>query len=247
VLDPLASRVDVPLEARGLSSYILRHRLDITPPAGPPVTEAVIRLDDPARRYIPRRLRVPVWSRQRVEEPDSDPQATPISAAQRTVAPRLFPGSAYEPVVGTTGVRGRLRDSGQAPVPWPRVQAFGAQNELLGTAQGDERGEFLLVLLSTGLIPPPAPSTLPIQLAFWAPDPNATQPQDQVLDELDPLRGLLIEDAVRRDPAAPPGAVNSQVLLGEAIPDGYQPAPVTANSLTAEIGRLLEPPPFDMV
>jgi hypothetical protein len=246
VLDPLAARLDVPLQARGLSAYVLRHRLDITPPDGPPVTEAVIRLDDPARHFAPRRLRVPVWSRQRVEEPDSDSQVDPISAAQRTVAPRLFPGSGYQPVRGATGVRGRLRDGNGDPVPWPRVAAFGNQDELLGTAHGDERGEFLLMLRSTGLVPPPPPSTLPIRLAFWAPGPDADQRPDQVLDELDPLRDLLVEDAVRRDPGAPPGAVNEQVLLGDLIPDGYQPAPVILDLLTAEIGRLLEPPPYEL-
>jgi hypothetical protein len=246
-LDQLAARLDVPLEARGLSAYLLRHRLDITPPDGPAVTEAVIRLDDLARHFAPRRLRVPVWSRQRVEEPDSDRQVDPISAAQRTVAPRLFPGSGYQPVRGATGVRGRLRDGDGEPVPWPRVRAFGDQDELLGTAHGDERGEFMLVLRSTGLVPPPAPSELPIRLAFWVLDPDATPPEDQVLDDRDPLQSLVIEDAVDRDPAGrPTGAVDDQVLIGESIPTGYQPAPVTNDSLTAEIGRLLEPPPYEL-
>jgi hypothetical protein len=124
---------------------------------------------------------------------------------------------------------------------------LGDQDTLLGTAHGDERGEFLVVLRSTGLVPPPAPSTLPIRLDFWAPDPDARQPEGQVLDELDPLRGLRIEGAIRRDTAAPPGAVDEQVLLGELIPAGYQPAPVANASFDIEIGRLMEPPPFDMV
>jgi hypothetical protein len=128
------------------------------------------------------------------------------------------------------------------------VAAFGNQDELLGTAHGDERGEFMLVVRSTGLVPPPAPSQLPIRLAFWVPDPDATPSEDQVLDDRDPLRSLVIEDAVDRDPAGrPTGSVDDQVLSGEMIPTGYQPAPVTNDLLTAEIGRLLEPPPFDMV
>lgn len=229
VLDPLAGRLDVPLEARGRAAFVLRHRLDLPlPPAGPAVLEAVVRLHDPSRRYVARRLRVPVWSRRRVEEPDADPTVAPIGVPAQTVSPWLLPGSAYEAPRGTTGLRSRLVRPPDVGVPWPRVRALGPADEVLGTAHGDDRGEFLLVLRTTGTIPPPAPSTLPVRLSFWVPpvpDPADPEPAGQRLAPTDPLAGLVIEDAVDRNPAAPPGSVDDEVLRGETVPDGYIPAP----------------------
>jgi hypothetical protein len=249
-LDPLGWRLDRALDAHR-SAFTLRHRLDIPlpPPGSPPVGEVVIRLDDPARRYVPRRLRVPMWSRRRVEEPDRDPAVTAISAAARTVNPWLLPGSAYQPPGGTTGLRGRLlrHVAGQPdePVPWPRLEARGPANEVVGRAHGDGRGEFLLLVVTTGTIPPPPPSKLRVRLVVWMPDPAAQPPPDQLIAEGDPLGGLVIEDAIRRDPGAPPGSVDDTVLHGEAIPASYLRAtlaPRPAEDFT--VGELVQPEPY---
>jgi hypothetical protein len=250
VLDPLASRLDAPLERRGTTASILLHRLDVPlPPAGgPPVTEVVIRLDDPSRRHVPRRLRVPVWTRRRVEEPESDPGVPPITAATRTVSPWLLPGSAYDPPPGTTGVRGRLLDQQNNGVAWHRVRALGPAGEILGGAHGDDRGEFLLVVTTTGGLPPPPPSTLPLRLRFWVPpvlDPSTPEPPGQRLAPNDPLGDLVIEDAVDRSAGAAPGSVKTQVLRGEAIPDGHLLAAIQLRPPEAlSVGRLVEPDPF---
>jgi len=249
-LDTLAGRLDLALDAHN-SAFTLLHRLDLPlPPSGsPPVGETVIRLDDPQRRYIPRRLRMPVWSRRRVEEPESNPAVAPIRAEARAVRPWLMPGTAYEPAGAATGLRGRLlrHVPGQEdePVPWPRLEARGQQDEPIGYAHGDDRGEFLLLVESTGQLPPPPPSSLPIRLAVWIPDPAATPPPDQLITEGDPLGGLVIEDAVRHDPGAPPGSVDDTVLRGEAIPASYLPAalaPRPAEDFT--VGELVQPDPY---
>jgi hypothetical protein len=249
-LDPLGGRLDVALDAHS-SVFTLRHRLDIPlpPPGSPLVGEVVLRLDDPARRYVPRRLRVPMWSRWRVEEPDSDPAVATVKAEARTVTPWMLPGSAYQPPGGATGLRGRLlrHVAGQPdePVPWPRLRALGPANEVVGHAHGDDRGEFLLLVETTGTIPPPPPSKLPIRLAVWVPDPAAQPPPNQLIAEGDPLGELVIEDAVRRVPGAPPGSVDAVVLRGEAIPASYLRAtlaPRPAEDFT--VGELVQPDPY---
>jgi hypothetical protein len=179
-----------------------------------------------------------------VEEPDTDPSVAPIRAAARQVNPWLLPGPAYEPTPGTTGLRGTLL-RGTTPVKWPRVRALGPANEVLGHAHGDDRGEFLLLLESTGTIPPPPPSSLPIRLAFWVLDPSSQEPKDQRIDDQDSLRDLVIEDAVRRDEGAPPGSVDEVALRGKAIPLAYLPAALIPRPLEEfTVGELVQPKPY---
>jgi hypothetical protein len=249
VIDPLARDDDIALEARGMSAFTLLHRLYLPPasPNTPEVGEAVIRLADPTRRYVPRRITVPLWSRHRVEQADFDPSTgTYIPAAERSIGPWLFPGSAYQPTPGTTGLRGRLVRGGQQ-LRWPRVEALGSANEVLGRAHGDDRGEFLLVIPTTGNIPPPPPSTLPIRLAVWVPPPPPQPPGQQIAED-DPLSDLEPEDAVRRDPGAPPGSVDSAVLHGDVIPPTYQLATfISSPAVTLTVGELLvQTVPFDL-
>jgi hypothetical protein len=240
-------RFDLPLEQRGTSAFTLLHRLDLPlpPPGSPPVGEVVIRIADPQRRYVPRRLRVPLWSRRRVEESDADPPTgSRVAATARSVRPWLLPGPASQPPLGTTGLRGQVRrDDG--PVPWPRVRALGGADELLGHAHGDDRGEFLLVLTTTGVVPPPPPSSLPIRLQVWIPDPSAPPPPDQLISEDDPLGGLVIEDAVRRDVGAVPGSIDGAVLRGLTIPPSYVLAAVRLRPPEAfAVGEFVQPDPY---
>jgi hypothetical protein len=250
VLDPLARYFDIGLAPSGTSASNLLHLLNLpSVPAGTPtpdISETVIRLTDPMRRYVHRRINVPVWSLDRVEQADLEPPtATYISAATRSVGPWLLPGSAYQPTSATTGLRGQLVRGGQ-PVRWARVQALDSTDDVLGRAHGDDRGEFLLIIPTTGSSPPVDPSFLPIRLAVWV--PVAAPPPDQQVAEDDPLRDLVVDDAVRRDPAAPAGSVDPAVIRGEAIPPGYQPATfVSSSAVTLTVGELLiRTVPFDI-
>jgi hypothetical protein len=244
--DPLSVRFDVGLDQRGTVG-ILRHRIDLPlPPAGPDVADMVLRLYDPARRYVSRRLRVPVWSRRRVEAVDDEPPAAAVTAEQRAVRPWLFPGAAYEPAGGTTAVLGRVVRADGAPVPWPRVRAVAPLppplREVLGSAHGDDRGEFLLVIRTTGTLPPPWPRLLDVTFQLWVPGPPPTPPPDPPIQG-DPLATLAIEDA--RDPNPPPGSVIDAVIRGETLPSGYLPAtPVTPPPNQVAVGTLTRLDPF---
>jgi hypothetical protein len=244
--DPLDHRLDLALETNGATTYKLRHRLDLPEPPQDgqpsPVLEVVLRLVDPTRRYVTRRLRLPVWTRRRVEEAEVDPPGPYVPAASRLVRPWLLPGAAYTPPGGTTGVRGRVQLAGR-PMPWPRLVALGPGGAVVGRAHGDERGEFLLLITGTGAMPPPPPSTLPVRLAMWGPDPAAPAPPGQQLNDQDPLHDLVIEDAVRRTLGSVPGTVDEQVLRGETVPRSYRPA-ANRPTLTLTVGEMVQPAPF---
>lgn len=124
-------------------------------PFGDPATDGpariVVRLLDPTRRFVPRRLSVPA------------PSLADVTADERTpraCRPVLFPGAAYGVAAGATVVRGTVRWAGGRPVQWARVAARTATpievheddgtvsliQPVLGRAHGDDRGEFLLVV-----------------------------------------------------------------------------------------------------
>lgn len=205
------------LESTG-TRFKLRH--------GPGVRQRVtLRVDDPARRWVPRRFQVALWTLADVEAADADPPAGPaIPVEARTLRPWLLPGAAWSPPRGTTGVRGRVLDAGR-PAPWPRIVARDAGGALLGWAHGDDRSEFLLVVTTLGTLPPPAPSTLDIHLTVHIPAAAQTDPP------LEPVPRTLTPPA--------PGTAD-EVLAGRAVPAGYRtssaPAPVTVT-----VGEVLAP------
>ena len=95
-----------------------------------------LRLVDHARRYVPRRLRIPILTKAAAD-------AAP--AARRVRRPVMFPGAAYD-VADATGVRGRVVRGGQA-MRWARVVArLPGAGPVVGRAHGDDRGEFLLLI-----------------------------------------------------------------------------------------------------
>src|SRR4051794_8826189 len=63
-------------------------------------------IEDPARRFVPRRLRLPIVDEATVRAHDTAGDV--ISASQRTWRPALFPGAAYRVAASATGIRGRV-------------------------------------------------------------------------------------------------------------------------------------------
>jgi hypothetical protein len=197
----------VPLE--GAAVFVLRHghreRKTVT-----------LRVDDPARRWLPRRFTVPLWTVREVEEVDANPgrPGGPIPAESRLLRPWLLPGPAFAVVKGATGLRLRVtRES--VPVRWARVEAFGAGGHRIGWAHGDEHGEALLLISGTGAVPPPAPARFDVALRFHVPARRAEP------DPADPLADLALERVTRS--SAPPvaGDLDNDLLRGITAPPGY--------------------------
>lgn len=187
----------------------------------PPMPATItVRLADPTRRYVPRRLVTEL--RNDADISASDNGTGPyIPVGSRLLRVWLSPGSAYQMARATTAVRGRVV-RGTESVAWPRITAVGPGGEAVGWAHGDDRGEFVLVIVSTGSIDPPVPSTLDITLVVIAPS-TAVRPAT------DPLSDLVIETVPQSQIPPTAGDLDSPLLHGRAIPPGY----VTSTTLTA--------------
>ncbi|MEU9078188.1 hypothetical protein [Kitasatospora sp. NPDC048538] len=218
-----------PLENHGASGWVLRHG-----PGGIRGRSVLLRLDDPARRLVPRRLRVPLWALDELTGADDrPPTAGYVPAASRLLRPWLLPGAAYPVTGGLTGLRLRVTLGGR-PVRWPRVEAFGAGGVRIGWAHGDQFGQVLLLVDGIGGLPHPPPSALDVALRTAVPDPAHPPP----VDPRDPLADLVVEEVARSHAPPAPGDLDNPVLRGVAAPPGYRTATRDAvRSLT--VGRVL--------
>ncbi len=165
-----------------------------------------LRFDDRARRYVPRRLSYAI-------------PADPETPAPRVRRPAFFPGAAYEPEGGATGLRGRSTwlANGRA-VRWARVEAR-RNGARVGLAHGDERGEFLLLLrpeASAGLTEFPDPPEISVEVTVRAAPEGP--PADPGLPARDPFWDLPLEqvplagaDLVSPGDTAPPGHTRTLV------------------------------------
>ena len=200
------------LDAAGPARFKLRH--DVPLP-----TRVRVRIDDPSRRFVPRRLRLLLWP---VSQLDASPTQPYIPTDYRLLRVWLWPGTAVSFPVGSTVVRGRVMRNGQ-PARWARVTARGATNAIAGFAHADDRGEFALVVTDAGQHPlrPKIPLDLHVD-ARRVPRP---------VDILDPLADITVEPVRRSSPPAPAN-LDTPRLRGIALPPGYvanakAPVPVT--------------------
>lgn len=166
-----------------------RYRLDRSVPL--PV-RIRLRVDDPSRRFVPRRFDVALWLPAETDGVDATPTTgTLVPVASRLLRPWLLPGAAAQPSAGATVIRGRVvrTVAGQAePVRWARIRAAtGDEDTLVGWTHGDERGEFLLVVTGTGTQSAPD-STMDVRLRVVAPPRPAGPP-----DPKDRLADLVVE------------------------------------------------------
>ena len=229
-------------ETNGTARFKLRHaiggvnRIKVNADGSPPTI--TVRIDDVRRRVVPRRFRVPVWTRLELERADPTPDGPApgpyVLMRSRLLRPYLLPANAYPFPRGTTLIRGSVVVNGR-PVRWPRVIANGPGNMRVGVAHGDEHGEFVLAITGVGITPPPVPSTIDVVLDVYAVPPN----QAPAPDPVDRLADLVVEELNRPLPTDP-----DDVLSGITPPPGYvksaQPTPITVG-----IGKSLVHPAID--
>jgi hypothetical protein len=198
------------LRRNGAWRYVLRH--------GPKVRIPVdVRLTDPDRSLVPRRLRITIPTLDEVLAPEVDPAAPPVPLASRVLRPALFPGAAYDLSASATGLRGRVLRGGM-PLRWARVEArLHSGQQLLGTAHGDDRGEFLLLVrLPADHVGDPA-DPLEVDVTVAGPQ-QPPVPHDPATALADQLWDLPAEAVVLPRPADDP------VVAGTRLPPGYVPA-----------------------
>jgi hypothetical protein len=167
-------------------------------------TTVNLRFFDAARRFVPRRLSIPILTQAQAElHPYTD----------RVRRPFLFPGAAYDVSETATGLRGRVVRGG-APMRWARVEAtLPGSGLLVGRAHGDDRGEFLLLIGSSAIPVGDLVNPLSVNVTVFAPA-AAPVPATPELPSLDPLWDLPLETA------SSPGSADP-VSAGEQQPADY--------------------------
>ena len=199
----------------------------------------IVRIADAGRSFAPRRLRAHLWTEAQIGAADRIPPAGPyVPVLSRLLRPWLLPGPAAALSRSATAIRGRVERNGMA-VRWPRITALGPGNVEVGWAHGDDRGEFQLVVTGTGTLPPPAPSTLGLDIVVSAPDPLRPV---TVADPADRYADLVVEDVPRS--AAPPTAtdLDNPLLRGRARPPGYVESTGPRPHLQVDVGGMLALP-----
>jgi hypothetical protein len=193
-----------------------RFRLRATP-ARPDIL--TVRLVDPTRRYVARRLGVTLWPYADLVDPLP---AHLITVAARTLPVWLLPGAAYPVPRGTTAIRGRVSIQGD-PLPWARIDAVDTGGTVLGRAHGDDRGEFLVLLTDTNQNP--VQSTVDVRLLVRAPGVALPAPP--------------VEPIAR--PANPPAAgdLDNPLLRGLTPPPSHLPNTAPTPQVTVNVGEEL--------
>lgn len=201
-----------------------------------------LRVIDPGRRYVPRRLSIPVPALAAVLAADQAHDIDPtVPLAPRGCRPSLFPGAAYGTHAGATIIRGRATwGAGGPPVQWARIEATAdvAGHSGPWRAHGDDRGEFLLVIGSLSVVQAQQLSLeIDVDVVVRArPVPPPGTPVDSpARSRGDPLWHLPVERLATLDPSDP-------VAAGVAVPPGY--TATASRVVTCRRGQPVRPLPF---
>jgi hypothetical protein len=201
-----------------------------------------MRVIDPGRRYVPRRLSIPVPTLAAVLAADKGHDIDPaVPLTPRGCRPSLFPGAGYGTHAGATVIRGRATwGAGGPPVQWARIEATadGAGHSGPWRAHGDDRGEFLLVIGSLSVVQAQRPSlTIDVDVVVRARPvpPPGTAVDSPAQSRSDPLWHLPVERLATLDPSDP-------VAAGVAVPPGY--TATASRVVTCRRGQPVRPLPF---
>lgn len=208
---------DVRISARSARGAALFYGDRVRPTAaGAPIPTAVLRVADPSRQFVPRRVVVHL-----AEPPPDQP-------ARRVRPVHLFPGAAWPfSAHGATGIRGRVVDAAGRPRRWTRVEAR-MDGEIVGIAHGDDRGEFLLLLWPRAgqLADSGTQITARLRIFTLSPTPAASTWVD------DPLADLPLE-AIDLEAGGP-----TPLAQGIGRPPGYGATPATQSNFQFAVGRV---------
>jgi len=201
-----------------------------------------LRVIDPDRHYVPRRLSIPVPALAAVLAAEGAHDLDPaVPLTPRGGRPRLFPGAAYGTHAGTTIIMGRATwGAGGPPVQWARIEATADVAGHSGPwhAHGDDRGEFLLVIGSLSVVQAQQLSlTVDVNVVVRArPVPPPGTPVDSpAQSRRHPLWHLPVERLATLDPSDP-------VAAGTALPPGY--TATASRVVTCRRGQPVRPVPF---
>jgi hypothetical protein len=214
-----------PLRGSGRAQVTLRHRIPDDPARPLPQLQLVV--DDPSRRYVPRRFTVTPWTYAEVKEP-----APYVEAQARLVRIWLRPGSVYAFPRTSTVIRGRVTRVG-VPVRWARIEGT-TPTSVAGWAHADERGEFVLPIVDPGYDPiRDYPRDLVVTLVVVAAaDPDPPDRRDRAAD--------LLSEVIPRSSNPPlPAELDNDMLRGAAVPPGYVGNIAIARQVTVPVGAAL--------
>jgi hypothetical protein len=183
-----------------------------------------LRFFEDARRFVPRQIQYPILT---------IVQADALNYKNRVRRPVLFPGAAYDSVSLSTGIRGRVERNGK-PLRWVRVEARLVLNgTVIGRAQGDDRGEFYLLLSSAAS--PAHDLTDPVKVLVEVFGPTVDPvPANPNLPSLDKFWDLPTEVAAVLDPVNPD---DDSVSAGTVLPAGF--SSLASKSLDVPLGTIL--------
>lgn len=212
----------LPMTRRGTARFTLRHRLTATTP----LSDLQLVVEDPSRRYVPRRFTITPWQLADVAEPA--PYVEPFARLLRVW---LLPGTAYPLPRTAMVIRGRVTQNGR-PKRWARVQGTTPTSDA-GWAHTDERGEFVLPILNAGADLTRVPTdritvTLRVLGTPTVADPPPP-PDDRTQD-------LVSEVVARSSNPATANQLDNDVLRGIAVPAGYKENAAAVPLVTTPVG-----------
>jgi hypothetical protein len=167
------------------------------------VTSVQLRLYDRHRRWVPRRIEVPL------------PATTEVSTAGRIRRPVLYPGVAWDLPGGATTLRGCVRlGAGKAPVRWAWIEVRRPDaDDIVLRTRADDRGEFLLLAGPKTVMDRELGSTFELVVRVFGP----STPAKPAAGEPDPLWDLPLETL------APPGTADDPIAAGRPTLPGQLP------------------------
>lgn len=211
-----------PMVRRGTARFTLTHQLT----AATPLPDLQLVIDEPTRRYVPRRFTVTPWQLVDVAEP-----AAYVEPFARLLRVWLLPGAAYPLPRTATVIRGRVTQNGQ-PKRWARVQGTTPTSDA-GWAHTDDRGEFVLPIVDAGAdLTRVTTDQITVTLrvigtpAIRDPLPPASERTDD----------LLSEAIARSTNPATPAQLDNDILRGTAVPAGYVENVPPARQETIPVG-----------
>jgi hypothetical protein len=215
------------IERHRSNRFSLRYQPGVTTPVDVRAFDLAEPSYDPRydrRRIVPRRLRIPILSLADVENQESiDRQLF----RRRIRLPVFVAGASNDFSLTATALRGRVTRNNK-PMRWARVVArLAGQALVIGRAQGDDRGEFLLLINANAVTGSSLPNPLNVDVSVSGPTiaPIPNPPNQEVLD---PLWDLPLETL------AAPGAADP-VAAGVTLPANY--GAVTVQTITFSLGR----------